>query len=207
MGSSALKSKKVLFFLCSDSDSRGAAKKGGLFALVVVTGEKQVMKWMDTLSGMSMAEVLGSPAFLFFSVIAPFVITAIIFWSRKPRKPRDPTIKKVTESQITALIIYPIKSCGGIPYQKWDYDVYGLKWDRRWMLVTKRAEHASADDDDKPEFKMLSQRQNPKMALFKPKLTKDKLIITAPGKKSIEVLQLSSWPRLSYSCIQDFACF
>jgi hypothetical protein len=164
------------------------------------------MKWMDTLSGMNLAEALRSPAFLLFSMIVPFVIMAIIFWSRKPRKPSDPTIKKVTESQITALIIYPIKSCGGIPYQECDYDVYGLKWDRRWMLVTKRAEQASADDDDKPEFKMLSQRQNPKMALFKPKLTKDKLIITAPGKKPIEVLQFSSCQDYLTVVYKDFAC-
>jgi len=104
----------------------------------------------------------------------------------------DPTIKEVSESQITAILIYPVKSCGGISLQESEYDCFGFNWDRRWMVVFLRDGHEPPESDkpdgrEKAEYKMLSQRLNPKMALLKPQLTSNKLIVSAPGKKPLEI--------------------
>ena len=41
---------------------------------------------------------------------------------------------------LSALHIYPIKSCGGISLQESDVDALGLRYDRRFMVVTPRGE-------------------------------------------------------------------
>ncbi len=61
---------------------------------------------------------------------------------------------------VTRLIVYPVKSLAGIELQESEVDAMGLKYDRRWMLVS-------------PEGKFLSQRTLPQMALIKTSLTKD----------------------------------
>lgn len=63
-------------------------------------------------------------------------------------------MSEATKIKITQLIIYPVKSLAGISLQNSELDSMGLKYDRRWMLVT-------------PEGKFLSQRQIPQMALIK----------------------------------------
>lgn len=78
---------------------------------------------------------------------------------------------KQTKTQITELIIYPVKSLAGISLQTSDLDSMGLKYDRRWMLVT-------------PDGKFLSQRQIPKMALIKTALDKaGQLTLSADGMR------------------------
>jgi len=140
--------------------------------------------------------VFASPPILIFSVVAPLLIIFVIAGWRKGSKPSDPTVKHVSESQITALIIYPIKSCGGISLEECKFDAFGLEFDRRWMLAFKRTGNEDPDSDKndgrlKADYKLLSQRLNPKMALLTPTLQGDKLIISAPSKPPIEV-ELSS---------------
>jgi hypothetical protein len=144
-------------------------------------------------AGGFLSSLLTTPTIVFLSVVLPLIIIIYVFVFNGSRgKPSsaysDPTIKAVRESQITAIVIYPIKSCGAIPLKESEYDVYGFKWDRRWMLVTKNGSSSTDDDSDtEADYKMLSQRQNPKMSLLQPKITADALVISAPGKEPYEV--------------------
>ncbi|HEX2250245.1 MAG TPA: MOSC N-terminal beta barrel domain-containing protein, partial [Gemmatimonadales bacterium] len=76
--------------------------------------------------------------------------------------------------QLTGLTVYPIKSAGGIPVSDWPVDEFGLRYDRRWMLV-----------DDSGEF--LSQRSHPRLALARPSIRDGSLRIDAPGMPSLEL--------------------
>ena len=70
-----------------------------------------------------------------------------------------PGTNGVAEFHIEALMIYPIKSCGGwrIPHvMSWDVRPEGLAWDREWCLI-HQASRAS-----------LSQKRYPRMALLRP---------------------------------------
>jgi uncharacterized protein YcbX len=36
---------------------------------------------------------------------------------------------------LASLHVYPVKSCGGFSPPEWDVDHFGLRHDRRWMVV------------------------------------------------------------------------
>lgn len=61
---------------------------------------------------------------------------------------------------ITQLIVYPIKSLGGVSLQKAKITASGLAYDRFWMLVDEKG-------------RAVTQREIPKMALFQVKLKED----------------------------------
>ncbi len=73
---------------------------------------------------------------------------------------------------LTHLLLYPIKSCGGIAVREATLLESGLSsqgvHDREWMLVT-----------DSGQF--LSQRENPRMALIRPLPEGGNLRVSAPG--------------------------
>lgn len=73
---------------------------------------------------------------------------------------------------ITALTLYPIKSCAGMALQEAVVTDAGLSHgtvcDREWMLV-----------DSDGQF--LTQREHPKMALIRPSLAGGQLVVQAPG--------------------------
>lgn len=73
---------------------------------------------------------------------------------------------------ITALTLYPIKSCAGMALQEAMVTDAGLSHgtvcDREWMLV-----------DSDGQF--LTQREHPKMALIRPSLAGGQLVVQAPG--------------------------
>lgn len=79
--------------------------------------------------------------------------------------------EKITLSEIH---YYPIKSCAGTPVAAWEADALGFVHDRRWMLV-----------DEENVF--LSQRELPKLALIKPEVKGDHLLVSAPGMPPLEV--------------------
>ena len=72
----------------------------------------------------------------------------------------------MNKHRITEIWIYPIKSLAGIRKQKAVVKQKGLQYDRRWMLVDG-------------EGRFLTQREHPKMALFKLAMDKDYLIISS----------------------------
>jgi len=84
-------------------------------------------------------------------------------------RPRHPVRAMATLSQ---LILYPIKSCAGMPVGEAIATVSGLSaqgvHDREWMLVTNDGE-------------FLTQREFPRMATIVPRVDGDALAVTAPG--------------------------
>ena len=69
---------------------------------------------------------------------------------------------------LSALYLYPIKSCGGIGVTEWEVDAFGFRFDRRWMLVT-------------PQGHFLTQRELPALALVGAAIAPPHLRVTAPG--------------------------
>jgi uncharacterized protein YcbX len=73
---------------------------------------------------------------------------------------------------LSQLILYPIKSCAGMPVEEAIATVSGLcaqgVHDREWMLVTN-------------EGQFLTQREFPRMATIVPRVAGDALAVTAPG--------------------------
>jgi uncharacterized protein YcbX len=72
------------------------------------------------------------------------------------------------EPVLAALTLYPIKSAAGIPVRSWPVDDFGLRYDRRWMVVDQAGGH-------------VTQRTHPRLALVRPAFDGDTLRVTAPG--------------------------
>ena len=72
---------------------------------------------------------------------------------------------------ISQLILYPIKSCAGLPVEKAMVTVSGLQahgiHDREWMLVTR-------------DGQFLTQREFPRMATIAPRVGGNALLVSAP---------------------------
>lgn len=68
--------------------------------------------------------------------------------------------------RIGELFVYPLKGACGIPLETARLGPWGLEQDRRWMLV-------------RPDGRFLSQRELPRLALVRPRLEPDHLVIEA----------------------------
>lgn len=77
--------------------------------------------------------------------------------------------------RLTGLTLYPIKSAGGIPVAQSEVDEFGLRYDRRWMVV-----------DESGTF--LSQRSHPRLALVGTSIHNGALRIEAPGMPGLETM-------------------
>lgn len=79
---------------------------------------------------------------------------------------------------LSEIILYPIKSCGGMSVREATLTTAGLSvdavYDREWMVVT-----------DDGQF--LTQREHPRMALISPRLKADTLELRAPGMLRLEI--------------------
>jgi len=69
--------------------------------------------------------------------------------------------------QLSALHVYPVKSCRGIAPPRWDLDAYGLRADRGWMVVDAAG-------------RFLTQRELPRLAVVTTRIDGDRLILDAP---------------------------
>lgn len=76
--------------------------------------------------------------------------------------------------RLTALHVYPIKSAAGVAPAAWDVDGFGLRHDRRWMVVNSLGT-------------MISQRTHPALALVRPSIGDDTLRVEAPGMPALEL--------------------
>ncbi len=90
---------------------------------------------------------------------------------------------------LTEIWIYPIKSLGGIQMKSAEVLAKGLKYDRRWMLM-----------DEHQQF--ITQRQHPKMALFKLSLADDHFIVRF-GKDEIKISSNVSQPNKIQTMVWD----
>lgn len=88
------------------------------------------------------------------------------------------TAELQTAPHISALFIYPVKSCAGIALSQVTIGHTGPELDRRWMIV--------AEDDG--ELLMVTQREMPKLALVQPSLFGDELVLRAPGLSALRIL-------------------
>ena len=75
---------------------------------------------------------------------------------------------------LSALYVYPIKSCARISLQSAGLSATGLRHDRRWMLV-----------DETGEF--MSQRAHPRMALISVRLAPQRVVVSAPDMEELEI--------------------
>jgi hypothetical protein len=75
---------------------------------------------------------------------------------------------------VTGIVIYPIKSTGGITLDEAAVTDRGFALDRRFVLL-----------DDRGNF--LSQRAHPRLCLVTPALASDHLVLSAPGRAPLEV--------------------
>ena len=76
--------------------------------------------------------------------------------------------------QIAQLMIYPVKSCAGVAVSEAVLLDTGLQWDRHWMVVD-------------PDGLFVSQRECARMALIRPQLEVDALLLQAPGMPELRV--------------------
>jgi len=73
---------------------------------------------------------------------------------------------------VSALYVYPIKSCRGILVQEWPVVARGFRCDRRWMIVDASG-------------KFVTQRERAELALVATALEGDQLRLTVPGRPEL----------------------
>ena len=75
---------------------------------------------------------------------------------------------------LSALHVYPIKSCGGVVLGEGLLVETGLEFDRAWMVVDEQGE-------------LLTQRELPRMALVQPTFKGSELVLRAPGMLALHL--------------------
>lgn len=95
--------------------------------------------------------------------------------------------------RLTALNVYPIKSAAGIPADAWQVDEFGLRFDRRWMVI-----------DEAGRF--ISQREQPRLALVRPSFHEDFLLVDAPGQRPLELPLLPTCSITTKITVWDDSC-
>lgn len=78
------------------------------------------------------------------------------------------------QARIERLFVYPIKSCAGVEVREAVLTETGLDLDRAWMLVDR--------DGD-----FVSQRELPRMALIRPQLRSEDVVLRAPGMLALHL--------------------
>ena len=77
--------------------------------------------------------------------------------------------------RIAALNVYPVKSCAGIALDEALLVETGIEFDRAWMVVDA-------------EGRFVTQRELPRMALIKPTLKSEEMVLRAPGMLALHLL-------------------
>ncbi len=75
---------------------------------------------------------------------------------------------------LASLHIYPVKACGGLSPAEWPVDDFGLRNDRRWMVVNLAG-------------RFLTQREAPRLALIRPALETGGLVLRAPAMSELRL--------------------
>jgi uncharacterized protein YcbX len=75
---------------------------------------------------------------------------------------------------LSQLNVYPIKSAGGVSVPEWEVDTFGLRYDRRWMVVDEAG-------------RLITQRTHPRLALARPGFVDDRLRVTGPEPPALEL--------------------
>lgn len=91
---------------------------------------------------------------------------------------------------ITALNIYPVKSCRGIALDRALITDTGFAHDREWLIVH-------------PDGRFITQREEPRLALIETALNADALTLTAPGMGTLRVAVESRDHAVEVICWRD----
>jgi uncharacterized protein YcbX len=83
-------------------------------------------------------------------------------------------INRDVSAQIARLFVYPVKSCAGVEVQEALLTDTGLELDRAWMVV-----------DAQGTF--MTQREHPRLALVRPQITPDELLLSTPGMQALRI--------------------
>jgi uncharacterized protein YcbX len=94
---------------------------------------------------------------------------------------------------ISEIVVYPIKSLGGVARKSAIVEERGLQYDRRWMLV-----------DTQNQF--ITQRKLPAMALLKVDIDNDHLQVTAPGMPVLSVPLMPQTAEIMLVTVWDDIC-
>ena len=95
--------------------------------------------------------------------------------------------------RLTSLTLYPIKSASGIATRTWHLDDFGLRHDRRWMVVD-------------PAGRLVTQRTHPRLALVRPTVLQTSLLVEAPGVAPLELPLAPSGSVVLKATIWDDVC-
>jgi uncharacterized protein len=90
---------------------------------------------------------------------------------------------------LTQLFVHPIKSCGSISSNNVALMDTGLDWDRCWMVVD-------------PQGLLVTQREQPRMALIQPTLRHSDMVLRAPGMLALH-LQLEAVEKATRAQVWD----
>jgi uncharacterized protein YcbX len=82
---------------------------------------------------------------------------------------------------LSALHVYPVKSCRGIAPRSWPLDAHGLRGDRSWMVV-----------DGAGRF--LTQRELPRLALIETRIDGERIVLEAPGREPLVLPRAGTAP-------------
>lgn len=81
--------------------------------------------------------------------------------------------------ELSGIYIYPVKGCRAVPLQRAEVTRRGLAGDRRYMVTDELNAY-------------LTQRELPRLALIKPELRDDGLILNAPGMPQLQTREPDS---------------
>lgn len=91
---------------------------------------------------------------------------------------------------ITALNVYPVKSCRGIPLERARPTATGFEHDREWLIV-------------RPDGMFITQREQPRLALIETALTTDGLQLRAPDAGALLVPYTAAAAEVEVTCWRD----
>ncbi len=91
---------------------------------------------------------------------------------------------------ITALNVYPVKSCRGIAVERAGLTPTGFSHDREWMIVTR-------------DGRFVTQREQPRLALIHTSLAANHLTLTAPAMPALQIPMLGTGSALMVSVWGD----
>ncbi len=86
----------------------------------------------------------------------------------------NPVAPEQRSARLTRLFHYPVKSCAGIALDAASLNDWGLAFDREWMIVDARGS-------------FITQRHNARLALIRPRLADDALVLSHPDLPDIAV--------------------
>ena len=93
-------------------------------------------------------------------------------------------------AQITALNIYPVKSCRGIALERARITPLGFEHDREWMIV-------------RPDGHFMTQREEPRLALIETSVTGEGLELRNPHGDALQVPLEGAGAEVEVACWRD----